>query len=133
MSPTRQAQKPQEDDGLGTITRLTDRYGISTALLVFGVWFGWNNFLNPLIQSYHASITEIASTNDQLKDVAREVGDKNATLIEALSLEVGKLRDKADDVGRNAEEYYRRAEALSERTERNVEKVLAKLEELGKQ
>lgn len=118
MTAPKQAQEQEQDKKIGKLEALLDRYGVSTALLVFVFYFGWQNFLEPMFTDYRKAVGEISRTNTELKQVAREVGDKNAALIEKLTLDVETLRDAVDSMARDTDASERRISAAVDRLER---------------
>ena len=105
--------------GIDQISSFIERNGISTLLLVAGVYVAYTNFLKPAGDKYVQMLDAVTESNvsltntiAELKDGLRDVGERNTVL-------ANKNSDSLSDI----EQHLRELELIS----RNIEKQLSEL------
>ena len=105
--------------GIDQISSFIERNGISTLLLVAGVYVAYTNFLKPAGDKYVQMLDAVTESNvsltntiAELKDGLRDVGERNTVL-------ANKNSDSLSDI----EQHLRELELIS----RNIEKQLVEL------
>lgn len=108
-----------KNPGVDQISSFIEKNGISTLLLVAGIYVAYANFLKPAGDKYVKMLDAVTESNisltetiSQLKDGLRDVGEKNTLL-------ATKNSDSLSDI----EEHLRELELIS----RNIEKQLGEL------
>ena len=108
-----------KNPGIDQISSFIERNGISTLLLVAGVYVAYTSFLKPAGDKYVAMIESVTKSNESLTATISEL--KNGiVLIGEKNTKVGEQNaESLDDI----EQHLRELELIS----RNIEKQLSEL------
>ena len=82
----------EKKPGIDQLSSFIEKNGISTLLLVAGIYVGYTSFLKPASEKYVAMLDAVTASNisltqtiSELKDGLRDVGEKNTRVGEQNS------------------------------------------------
>ena len=78
------------------VTRLVERLGLSTVLLLGGSWFGYREIVSPMAESYKKMVNEVAETNRLLQEEIVNNDKEDGERVLAITEAMARLESKID-------------------------------------
>lgn len=90
--------KPAPEQEKPDITRMIERLGLPTALLLGGAYVIWNSAVLPLVDTAKQAISDISITNKLLEQQQKENDKADAERVQMISEAMKRLDSKLDKI-----------------------------------
>lgn len=96
--------KPAPEQEKPDITRMIERLGLPTALLLGGAYVIWNSAVLPLVDTAKQAISDISETNKLLEQQQKENDKADAERVQMISEAMKRLDSKLDKILEKADD-----------------------------
>ena len=114
------ADEKSSSPGFEQISTFIEKQGISTLLLLAGVYVGYTSVLLPMSSKYMAMLDSVAESNvsltatiDDLRQGLRDVGESNARTLGETSTHLDSIDDKLNDIEKISRDIDSKLEILT--------------------
>ena len=114
------ADEKSSAPGFEQISTFIEKQGVSTLLLLAGIYVGYTSFLLPMSSKYMSMLDSVAASNvsltatiDDLRQGLRDVGENNARTLGETSTHLDSIDDKLNDIEKISRDIDSKLEILT--------------------
>lgn len=101
--------------------QILNRFGLPTALLLFGGYYIYQDILKPLATSYQELVAEVKSNNSEMKQAMLDLGEQNRERIGHIEDQILK---NSDDIATGLDVIARQNKDEILRIEQKIDRLL---------
>ena len=94
-------KEPTVGEGsMGSVLKMTEKYGVSLVLLLIVGYGGFNYVLLPIASRFADSIDKVSAVNEDLRDKISSIGVENGKALNAVIQEINEIKQTVSQLER---------------------------------
>ena len=99
-SPSESSKNAISEGTLGSVLKMTEKYGVSLVLLLVVGYGGFNYVLLPIASRFADSIDRVSAVNEDLRDKIASIGVENGKALTAVIEEIQEIKQTVSQLER---------------------------------
>ena len=99
-SPEESSKKGLGEGSIGSVLKMTEKYGVSLVLLLIVGYGGFNYVIYPIASRFAESIDRVSAVNEDLRDKITDIATANGASLRGVEAKIEEIRDIVDQLER---------------------------------